>query len=54
MKTKKEFQGNKSIKILQGENLKNVIGFNILLNEELMQIKGGDEVRGELIPQDLD
>ena len=54
MKTKKEFQANTSIKNLQSKNFKNVIGFKILLNEELMQIKGGDEVRGELIPQDLD
>ncbi|NOQ28135.1 MAG: hypothetical protein GQ564_22460 [Bacteroidales bacterium] len=54
MKTKKEFQENKSIKNLQSKSFKNVIGFKILQNGELMQIKGGYEVPGELIPHDLD
>ena len=54
MKTKNEFQGNKSFKSLQSEKNKNVIGFKILQHEELMQIKGGDEVRGTVILHDLD
>ena len=54
MKTKKEFQGNKSFKNLQSKSFKNVIGFKIMQHEELMQIKGGDEVPGEVIPHDLD
>jgi bacteriocin-like protein len=54
MKTKNEFQGNKSIKTLQSENLKNAIGFKILQHEELMQIKGGDEVPGTVKPHELD
>ncbi|NOQ27924.1 MAG: bacteriocin [Bacteroidales bacterium] len=54
MKTKNEFQGNKSIKVLQGKNFKNAIGFKILQHEELMQIKGGDEVGGTVKPHDFD
>jgi len=54
MKTKKEFQENKSINNLQSKSFKNAIGFNILQNGELMLIKGGEYVGGILIPQDLD
>ncbi|NOQ27612.1 MAG: hypothetical protein GQ564_19795 [Bacteroidales bacterium] len=54
MKTKKEFQANKSIKNLQSKSFRNVIGFKILQNGELMQIKGGDDVPGIVIPNDFD
>lgn len=58
MKTKNEFQANKSFKTLQSKNFKNVIetfkGIKVLQQEELLHIKGGDEVPGIIIPQDLD
>jgi len=58
MKTKKEFQENKSIKNLQSENLKNVMGtfngINVLQHEELMLIKGGEYVGGTVIDNDFD
>jgi len=54
METKNEFQANKSIKNLQSKSFKNVIGFKILQNGELLQIKGGDEVRGTVIGNDFD
>ncbi|NOQ27923.1 MAG: bacteriocin [Bacteroidales bacterium] len=54
MKVKNEFQGNKGIIVLQCKNLKNAIVFKILQHEELMQIKGGDEVGGEVIANDID
>ncbi|NOQ24518.1 MAG: hypothetical protein GQ564_04075 [Bacteroidales bacterium] len=58
MKTKNEFQGNKSFKTLQSKKFKNAMetfsGINVLLHEELLQIKGGDEVPGTVILHDLD
>jgi len=58
MKTKKEFQANKSFKTLQSKNFKNVMetfsDINVLLHEELLQIKGGDYVGGTVIPHELD
>jgi hypothetical protein len=57
MKTRKEFQENKSIKNLQSKNFKNVMetfnGINVLQNEELLQIKGGEEI-GTVKLHDLD
>jgi hypothetical protein len=58
MKTKNEFQENKSFKTLQSKNFKNAMGtfngINVLQHEELLQIKGGDEVPGIVIPHELD
>jgi hypothetical protein len=54
MKTKNEFQGNKSFKAMQSKKLENVLDSNILQNEELLQIKGGDEVEGTVRINDID
>ena len=58
MKTKNEFQGNKSFKTLQSRKIKNAMetfnGINVLQHEELLQIKGGDEVPGTVKPHDFD
>jgi hypothetical protein len=56
MNNKNEFQGNKGIKALYAKNLKNVIGFKILQHEELLQIKGGDELPdpGDVKENDID
>ena len=57
MKTKNEFQGNKSFKNLQSKKLKNAMesfnGINVLQHEELMQIKGGEEI-GTVKPHEFD
>jgi hypothetical protein len=60
MKTKNEFQGNKSFKALQSKNFKNSMetfnGINVLQHEELLQIKGGDELPdpGDVKENDID